>query len=151
MKICPKCQKPNPDNSKKCFFCSEDLTNILPFVPEPISEPEPPEDEETEFPDAEVEKKEPKTPKKEPKKKIIKPRPDYIRIVKKGFIISAAILFFITVFIVVSLGTYFTVNGNTFVGIVSSLSALIIGSVISFSVLFMGIIIHFFENKSKNN
>ena len=44
MKICPKCYKSNPDNGKKCFFCGEDLREILPYVPQ--EEPQEPKIEE---------------------------------------------------------------------------------------------------------
>ena len=153
MKICPKCNKPNPDNSKKCFYCQEDLTEILPFVPEeepeiqdPIEEEDTDDLEDEDFEEEVVQEEQeiPKEPKK-PKFKIeIKPWTPK-ETVQKLFPVSAVIIFILTVFLTVCLITDYYMEENLMKGIIFGGIIFITGTLFSLVLLWMNAVIFSFS------
>lgn len=143
MKICPKCGKSNPDNSKKCFFCREDLSQVHPYVPEPEPLPEEIEEEE------EFEEEEPKEVKVIAKKKnkkikfyaffdsLPKSDPSSFYAVKILPVLSVIILV-LGVFVTICLFTAYKLADNLPKAIIVSVTALIGTLFMSILTLWMG-------------
>jgi len=157
MKICPKCNKANPDNSKKCFYCQEDLSEIMPYVPEPEPEVPNPEEEIDDLDDEDFEEEEPQdavseepTPQETPKlKREIKlwtPQ----ETVAKLFPLSSIIVFLLTVFVTVCIVTNYYMEEDLMKGIILGGIVFIIGLLLSLILIWMNAIISIFS-KPKDN
>ncbi|MBQ0105979.1 MAG: hypothetical protein KBT47_08105, partial [Armatimonadetes bacterium] len=151
MKICPKCNKPNPDDIRKCFFCSEDLTDVLPFVPEPVPEIEEP-DEEAEFEEEEEETgqeelQEPPKPSLRERLKISIKLPDSLNVAAKLLPLSSAIIFILTVFVTACDITYFVLEKNSLKAIITGIIIFGLGATLSLSLLWMNALIRIFREK----
>ena len=152
MKICPKCNKANPDNSKKCFYCEEDLSEIMPYVPEPEQEVPNPEEEIDDLDDEDFEEEEPQepvseepTPRETPKlKREIKlwtPQ----ETVGKLFPLSSIIVFLLTVFVTVCIVTNYYMEEDLMKGIILGGIVFIVGLLLSLILLWMNAVISIFS------
>ena len=157
MKICPKCNKANPDNSKKCFYCQEDLSEIMPYVPEP--EPEEvqnPEEDIDDLDNEDFEEEElqediseepvpPETPKLKREIKIWTPQ----EAVGKLFPLCSVIVFLLTVFITVCIVTNNYMEEDLMKGIILGGIVFIVGLLFSLILLWMNAIISVFRSQEK--
>lgn len=141
MKICPKCQKSNPDDSKKCFFCGEDLSQTEIFIPEKAEIKDPEEDEEFEEDFEEEEPKEKPEKIKIPLSKLLKgeKRDDFSLFYALKFIPATSIAVLVLgVFVSVGLFMAKLMAGHTPEAVLMSVSVLALTVFLSVFILFLG-------------
>ena len=149
MKICPNCRKSNPDNSKKCFFCGEDISLVPPY----IQEPEETEPEETE-PEEEEEETEASPKEKKPpfKIKIQFPKPKSPDTIAAALLpVSAILIFLAGIFISVCALTYFMSQEKLLEGVMVSLSSFVLSAALSVFALWLGAILKILKDHTEKN
>lgn len=148
MKICPKCFKSNPDNSKKCFFCHEDIRDVLPYVEEVVI-PEEEEDPESEIFEEDIEETETEIEIPERKPKLQIHLPDSVTVCKYALPVFSLVVFILSLFISVFLVVVnIKASAPIKVTVVYPLITFIIGCGFSLFLLWLKALIMIFEKKN---